>query len=150
MRVGEVCNREVVIADRADSVLEAAKLMRRHHVGDLVAVEEQAGRRIPVGILTDRDLVVEVLAREVDPNAVCVGDAMSGELLTAVEAEDFMETVKRMRQAGVRRMPVVDAEGGLVGILAVDDVLELIAEELTDLVGIVAREQRAERTRRPA
>lgn len=149
MRVGEVCNREVIIANRGDSVLEAAKLMRRHHVGNLIAVEEREGLRRPVGILTDRDLVVEILAREVDVNAVAVGDAMSADLLTAVEDEDFMETVKRMRAAGVRRAPVVDRQGALIGILAVDDVLELVTEELADLVAIIAREQRTERERRP-
>lgn len=150
MRVGEVCNREVIVANREESVLAAAKLMRDNHVGDLVVVESQAQRRAPVGIITDRDLVVEILAKEVDPNAVIIGEAMSEELVTAAEDEEFMAVVKRMRQRGVRRVPVVDAQGGLVGLLAVDDVLDLIAEELADLVGIIVREQRYERERRPA
>ena len=123
MRVGEVCNREVIVANREESVL-AAKLMRDNHVGDLVVVESQAQRRAPVGIITDRDLVVEILAKEVDPNAVIIGEAMSEELVTAAEDEEFMAVVKRMRQHGVRRVPVVDAQGGLVGLLAVDDVLD--------------------------
>lgn len=150
MRVGEVCNREVIVANREESVLAAAKLMRDNHVGDLVVVESQAQRMAPVGIITDRDLVVEILAKEVDPDAVTIGEAMSEELVTAAEDEEFMAVVKRMRRRGVRRMPVVDAQGGLVGLLAVDDVLDLIAEELADLVGIIVREQRYERERRPA
>ncbi len=62
MAVGEICNREVVIAEKTLSVVDAAQLMRTHHVGDLVVVEERAGRRLPVGIVTDRDIVVEVVA----------------------------------------------------------------------------------------
>src|SRR4030065_513698 len=86
--------------------------LRTHHVGDLVVVEEKAGQRIPVGILTDRDLVIEILAKDVDMNAVTVGDVMSGELLTARASDGLYETLQRMRAKGVRRVPVVNAGGG--------------------------------------
>lgn len=150
MNVGEVCNREVVFAHAQDSVLNAAQLMREHHVGDVVLVEERQGRRVPVGILTDRDIAVEIVAEEVDPATLTLADAVISPLQTVTEAEGVMETVKRMRDAGVRRMPVVDAEGALVGILAADDVLELMAEGVSDLVALVAREQRRERRTRTA
>src|SRR3970282_2174334 len=85
MSIGEICNRETVFTTKESSIRQAAQLMREQHVGDLVVVEEKAGRRTPLGILTDRDLVIEILAKDVDMNTVTVGDVMSNELLTARE-----------------------------------------------------------------
>ena len=148
MSVGAVCNREVVITDRESSILEVTKLMRRHHVGDVVITEDRDGERVPVGIVTDRDIVVELLAEEVDLNAVDIGDVMSFELLIAREDDDILETIKRMQGKGVRRMPVVNQRGGLVGLLAMDDLVELIAEQLSDLVKLINTEQSRERNLR--
>lgn len=148
MLVGEVCNREVVIMSHEESILEAAKPMRDQHVGDVVIVEENESGRIPVGILSDRDLVIEVLAKEVPLDAVTVGDIMSDWLLIAKEEDEILDTVKRMRKRGVRRVPVVSATGTLVGILVVDNLIDLIAEQLSDLVGLVTTELRHERETR--
>ncbi|MEK6551583.1 MAG: CBS domain-containing protein [Pseudomonadota bacterium] len=149
MLVGTACNREVVVVERNASVSQAARLMRDFHVGDLVVVETQDGRRRPVGILTDRDIVVGVLARDVDAASVAVQDVMGGELITATEDESLPDVVKRMRAAGVRRLPVVDREGTLVGILTVDDLLDLLSETLNDLTRLVTRELTREQRRRP-
>ncbi len=127
MSVGEICNREVVIIRAGESVPEAARLMREYHVGDLVVVSEERGRRIPVGILSD---------------------LMSTDLVTAREADSAFDTIKRMRKHGVRRLPVLDEAGALVGILAVDDLIDLVAEQLDDLVALVGNELRHERERR--
>lgn len=148
MNVGEICNREVIIADRNDSVLDAARLMREHHVGDVVVVDARDGQRVPVGILTDRDIVLELVAKSVDVQRVTVADAMSGELLTASEADDVGDLIARMQGKGVRRVPVVNAKGGLVGIVAVDDLMDLLAEELSQLAGLVQREGRHEQRHR--
>ncbi len=144
MPIGEICNREVVVAFPKESAAEAAKLMRQYHVGDLVIVEEGKDRRVPVGIVTDRDLVVEVMAKELDPAKFTVGDLMTRELLTAREQDGIYETIQRMRVHGVRRVPVVDAGGGLVGIVSIDDLFSLLAEEMGDLVRVTAREQAVE------
>lgn len=141
MKIGEICNREVVFIRRAESALEAAKLMRQHHVGDLVVVEERGASNVPVGIITDRDLVVQVLAREVDPESVTAGDlALPDALVTGPAEEDMQQALDRMRSRGIRRLPVVDETGALVGILAMDDVLELLSEQVDDLVPLIARE----------
>jgi CBS domain-containing protein len=147
MLVGDVCNRDVVISDRNDLILDAAKLMRHHHVGDVVVVEERGGRYFPIGILTDRDLVVEVLASDVTPETLLVGDVMSFELVSAKEDESVLDAIKRMRDKGVRRMPVVSADGALKGIITMDDLLDLIAEQLADLVAMVGRGKRRESDR---
>ncbi len=148
MDVGEICTRDVVITTRDTTVVEAARLMREYHVGDLVVVDESSGRRVPVGIVTDRDIVVGVVALGLDPAVLTVGDIMGGELATAAEQDDVYETLQVMRARGVRRVPVVGADGTLAGILALDDVLEILAEELDAAVKVVAREQANETQRR--
>lgn len=144
MAVGEICNREVVIAKKTLPVVDAAQLMRQHHVGDLVVVEEKNGRRHPVGIVTDRDIVVEVVAAGVNPDALKVGDIMGPEVATVRESEGLFEALRYMRDKGVRRMPVVDRDGGLVGILTLDDLLSLLAEEMTELAKLVSHERQRE------
>ena len=144
MAVGEICNREVVVTGRSETVVEAAQLMRRHHVGDLVVVEERGGAKIPVGIVTDRDVVVEVVAAGVNPEALKVGDIMGPEVATVRESEGLFEALRYMRDKGVRRMPVVDGAGVLVGILTVDDVMGLLAEEMTELAKLVSHERQRE------
>jgi CBS domain-containing protein len=148
MNVGQVCNREVIVVDRDTSVLKACQLMRQFHVGALLVADERGGQRYPVGIITDRDIVVELLAEEIQLDRVSIGDVMSFELLTAEETDDLLVTIKRMRYKGVRRAPIVSNEGVLIGLLAVDDVIELLAEQLTDLVTLIANEQSRERMQR--
>jgi CBS domain-containing protein len=144
MTVGHFCNREVVICGRESTIVEVAQLMRQHHVGDLVIVEDREDVTVPVGIITDRDLVVELIADEVDLDAVTVGDVMSYELVTARTDDSIWETLKRMRGQGVRRIPVVNDQGGLEGILALDDILELLAEELSMLAKVPVCAQKKE------
>jgi CBS domain-containing protein len=144
MPISEICNREVVIVQRHNTILEAAQLMRQHHVGDVVVVEERGGVRVPVGIVTDRDLVVEIMAPAIDQTVITVGDIMVTELATVKENASLSETIEYMRAKGVRRVPVVDRGGGLVGILTLDDLLELLAEELLALAKLVRHEQKKE------
>lgn len=144
MPISEICNREVVIVQRHNTILEAAQLMRQHHVGDVVVVEERGGVRVPVGIVTDRDLVVEIMAPAIDQTVTTVGDIMVTELATVRENAGVSETIEYMRAKGVRRVPVVNDSGGLVGILTLDDLLELLAEELLALAKLVKHEQKKE------
>jgi CBS domain-containing protein len=144
MAIGEVCNRAVVIVQRETPVIEAAQLMRHHHVGDVVVVEPGAGLPSPVGILTDRDIVIEVVAAQIAPDTLCVGDLIAGGVATVRETEGVFETMRYMRDQGVRRLPVVDAAGGLVGIVTLDDLLELLAEEMGELSRLVSHERARE------
>ncbi len=149
MRAGEICNREVVVIDSGSSIVEAAKVMREYHVGDLVVVNEKYGKQSPIGILTDRDITIEIVAKGIDPEIVSVGDAMSFDLVTADENDDFMHVIEMMRDRGVRRVPVVDADQTLLGILAVDDVLDLVSEIFIDIAHLVDRQNRRETQTRP-
>jgi CBS domain-containing protein len=149
MSIGEFCNRDVVITQKDSSVQAAAQLMRTHHVGDLVVVEERDDRRVPIGILTDRDIVIEVIAEKVDIEAVAIEDVMSFDLITVQEDDDIFDTIELMRTKGIRRVPIVDSQGGLVGILAVDDLIDVVAEMLWDVAGLIVQEQKRERRARP-
>ncbi len=148
MPIGEICNRDVVIVKSSDTIQEAAKLMRQHHVGDVVVIEERGGVRVPVGIVTDRDLVVEILATELDPGVITVGDIMERELVTVKESTGIFEAIQYMRSKAVRRLPIVDESGALLGILSLDDLLELLSEELLGIAKLVKHQQRKEATRR--
>lgn len=144
MPISEICNREVIVMQRDSTTLEAAKLMRQHHVGDVVVVEDRGGVRVPVGVVTDRDLVVEIMAPELDQTVITVGDIMAHNLVTVKGNTGVFEAIQYMRAKGVRRLPVVDESGGLVGILTLDDLLELLAEELLALAKLVKHEQKKE------
>ncbi len=148
MPIGEICNREVVIVRREDSIQDAARLMRDFHVGGVVVVEGQEGQVKPVGILTDRDLAVELTAKDVPLDRVCVEDVMSSDLVLASENRGIWDTIRCMRTRGVRRVVVVDDKGYLVGILSVNDLLELLSGELSDLAKLALQEQDREKEMR--
>ncbi len=139
MSIGEICTREVVAVPASTSIEAAAELMRRHHVGDLVVVEERGGKQIPLGIVTDRDIVVEVVAVGLDPKVLSVGEIMAQELVTGAEDDGILDTLQIMRAKGVRRLPILAEDGSLLGIVTVDDLIEVFAEELTDLARVISR-----------
>lgn len=142
MQIGTVCTREVVHCNRDTTAREMAQLMRRRHVGDLLVAELRDGRLTPVGIVTDRDLVVEVMATGVSADTTTAADLMISSLVSVQESDAVDEAIERMAVAGVRRLPVVDAHGALVGVLSVDDVLTVLAKQLGD-IGRIARRQRS-------
>ncbi len=144
MHVKDICTRHVVTVPGSSSAQAVAELMRTLHVGDLVVVDEHAAGRVPLGIVTDRDLVLEVMAEEVDPNSVTAADIMSADLQVVTETDSVPAAAAAMANAGVRRMPVVDGNGLLVGILALDDILDLVAVTAADLARLVRRERLAE------
>ncbi|MEQ1774873.1 MAG: CBS domain-containing protein [Burkholderiales bacterium] len=148
MAIGDICNREVVYVNRDVTIHAACKLMRHYHVGSLVVVDEADGKRVPVGILTDRDIVVEIDAMDLDSKVITAGDIMSQELVTVPESRGVLETIEVMRFRGVRRLPIVDSDSRLIGIVTIDDLLEVLAEELTGIARIVAREQSHEQQAR--
>lgn len=148
MPIGEFCNREVVVADRGTSVAEAARLMREYHVGCLVVLDSLEGPRRPVGLVTDRDIVVEVVAKGVAPENVALGEIITGKASAIRVTDGVYDTLHYMREHGFRRMPVVNELGELAGIVSMDDFLGLLAEEMTELARLIAREQGRESAQR--
>ena len=150
MKTGAICQHPVVTIGSSDDVVKAARLMREKHVGYLVVVkmDNVLGLVRPVGVLSDRDIVVTVVARGVDPATLRVGDIMSARPITAREDESVEEALGKMRQFGFRRLPVVTDHDELVGVLATDDVLKALAAETQDLATTIHRERQIEGMRR--
>lgn len=143
MNVGDICNRNVIAAPADTSIAEAAGLMRRHHVGD-VLVLDRAADHVAIGIVTDRDIVVEVVAAGLDPAALTLRDIIVSPLLTTQETETCEDTVRLMALHGVRRMPVVDGEDQLVGVVTLDDLLPHFSAPLAQLSVLAARSRHKE------
>jgi len=141
MRIADLCTRAVVTCRRETSALELAQLMRDRHVGDVIVVDVDAGGSTPVGIVTDRDMIVRIMAKDVDPKLVRAGDLITEELVTAVGREGVYDGIWHMRSKGVRRLPVVDDHNHLLGVLTADDVTRFLAEELTELVNAVPHQR---------
>ena len=150
MRVLELLNHDVAVTHRSERLVDAIARMRERHVGALVVVEDAKTSCKPVGMLTDRDVVVSVLARDVSHLATLdVGDVMSRDLVTATADEDVAQLLRRMRNFGVRRVPVVDARGALEGIVTLDDVLSGLAAELAEAATLGLHQRDREPVRRP-
>jgi CBS domain-containing protein len=151
MNTGKLCQASAVTVERADELVKAAQLMREKHIGYLVVVATDAadGLRRPVGVLTDRDIVVTVLARETDPRTLRVGDIMTQPAVSALDSDPIEKSVREMRRMGVRRLPVVGKRGELLGVLSLDDVIEALSSELQNVAGSVHNERVIEGTLRP-
>jgi CBS domain-containing protein len=144
MPIGEICVREVVVAPKETTVQDAAHMMRQHHVGNVLIVDRANGDGAPVGIVTDRDITISVVATKLDPSVFTLGDLVTEKLVAAQEDQGIFETIQQMRLKGIRRMPVVTREGKLVGIVSIDDVIQLLAEEMSELSKLISHEQARE------
>jgi CBS domain-containing protein len=151
MNIGGLCHRNPITVRRGDELNKAAQLMRAHHIGYLIVIEADAvdGRQRPVGVLTDRDIVITVVARETDPCSLRAGDIMTPQPVTVCEADSVEKTLREMRRIGVRRVPVVGLHGELVGIVSLDDVLDFLAGQLQNLAASIRNERLIEGTLRP-
>lgn len=149
MKLKDICILDVACCTRETSILAAARMMRQQHTGDLIVIDDLDEDRIPVGIITDRDIVIEVLGQGQDPATIAVADVMTTQLVIAAGSEEVSQAIERMRTHGVRRVPVVDDSGCVIGVVTLDDMLKLHAEQAVALLEIITKEQAREgRSRR--
>lgn len=148
LTAGEICKRQVTVAYRKTSLVAAAQLTREDHVGSVVVVEDENGSRQVCGLITDWDIVMAVVATGLDPEPLLLEDIMSEQVVTAFETDSLLDLMNNMRDEGVRRMPVVDIDNELMGIVTMDDVLKILAHEMNALVGSVQTGIRQERMHR--
>lgn len=144
MPIGDCCKLDVICCDANASVAEVAGLMREHHVGDVIVVGMQTEARVPIGIVTDRDIVVEAVAPQVDLNMLTAGDIMNSPLMTVSEGAGFFETLQLMRSLKIRRLPVVREDGTLYGIITADDIVSLLSVELSMISRAIAKQPAVE------
>jgi CBS domain-containing protein len=151
MNIAAICGRNVVTIRAFEEVTAAARLMREKHIGYLVVVEPEiagAGSR-PIGVLTDRDIVVTVVAKDTDPRTLRVGDVMTENPVVVRDSDSLELALQHMRRIGTRRMPVVGSRGELVGVLSLDDVIDSLSSELQNVAGSLRNERRIETALRP-
>ena len=137
MQIGDICSREVYIVRPDEPLAVAVREMNNRHIGAVIVVESRGEAIRPVGIATDRDVVNGQIDRSADLFCLTVGDVMTKHPLTLLETSDVTEGIERLRARGVRRAPVVNEVGDLVGIVTFDDLLPVLAEELTALARLV-------------
>lgn len=151
MEIASLCHRNVITVREDEGLVAAAEIMRSRHVGYLVVVRPGSMdvAAEPCGVLTDRDIVIKVVARQADPRTLTVGDVMTRQPVVVPDSESVEYALGEMRRTGVRRLPVTGAHGQLVGILSVDDVVESLADALGAVAGTIRHEQRIESAMRP-
>jgi CBS-domain-containing membrane protein len=142
--VRDLAAHEVVTVTPSTTLVECAQIMRAQHVGSVVVIDDLGQRDNPRGIVTDRDIVIEAVAVGLDPAALTAGDVMAAPLATVRDSDDILDALARMREHGVRRLPVLDDAGHLSGIVAVDNLLEALAEQLDAVVRVLKAEQTRE------
>ena len=130
MSIAAICQPEVITINAGASLRDAASLMRAHHIGALVVTVDAAGHEQVVGVITDRDLAIEILARDLNPTDVKVGELASRHLASVPDTAGIAEAVAVMREAGVRRLLVTGTDGQLAGFVAADDLLGALAGQL--------------------
>jgi CBS domain-containing protein len=150
VNVGQICQRKVVTIGASEGLVTAARLMREMHIGYLIVIEPTAqGERTPVGVLTDRDIVVAVVAQDADPRVLTVGDVMTRNPKTVLLDDCLTDALAQMQSIGVRRLPVLGPHAQLAGVLSLDDILKTMAEEFGAAAAAIGRERSREATLRP-
>jgi CBS domain-containing protein len=151
MNVSDICKRNVVTIHPKQTLVAAIELMREKHIGYLIVTDSQTSNnpQTPVGVLTDRDIVVGVLARGADVRGLSVDEVMTRKPVVVHDNDAVRSALKEMRRIGARRLPVVDSNGQLAGVLALDDIFASIAEFIADAAEAVQQEQRLESALRP-
>ncbi len=148
MTVGSICTRRIITVEVSVDIAAAAEVMRENKIGYLIVTNKANGNRTPVGVITDRDIVVKILAKDVNPHALTAGDVMTREPLVAREDDGISETLHRMRVLGVRRVPVVNARGQIAGVLSIDDAIDHLVSQLADVAGAARNQPRVKKRSR--
>ena len=149
LKIRDVAVHEPVTARPTESIGACARRMHDEHVGCLVVVEDNDGDAFPVGVLTDRDIAIEVVAFGLDAASITAGDVMSERPAVVEEDDDLLDALAHMRERGVRRLPVVRPDGALSGMLALDNLLEALGEEIDGVLGVMRAQRTKELRTRP-
>ena len=145
MTVGNYCERELALLTRDASLQDAAMMMRHYQVGEVIVVDKLDGKNIPVGAVTDRDFVIKIMALDVDVDQISVGHIMSVELITVGEYYSLSDALDVMQQHGVRRLPVVDSNGILSGLIDMEIILKILCQDLGKMLALINTERNIEK-----
>ena len=149
-KLSMMCKFPVQTATRETTIAEAAQLMREGHAGALVVVDDGAKARKPIGIVTDRDIVVAIVALDLDPKIFLLDDLLNRPLVVGKGDQSIREGLAIMNAKGIRRLPVVNKAGALIGIVALDDLIGEMARDMKQVANVIEREITKELELRPA
>ena len=148
MDLEKIGKKKVVTILEQEGVGDAARLMRENHVGDIIVVEEHNHKMIPIGMVTDRDIVMATLAVGASPDPFTVGDVMTTNLVTVRENETLNHVIDLMKVHGIKRLPIIGKNQELLGIIAVEDIMSFLSSELSALSEVSQRQKEVEFQRR--
>lgn len=140
----QLCEKDVVCLKSSDTIFDAAERMCADHVGNVVIVDEKNGKKIPVGMLTDRDIVINSIAKKLKPESVKISDIMSKKVVTATDDIEISELIQLITTEGVSRLPIVDSSGALIGILSSKRLFQYMAQGLCLLSSLSIQQQKRE------
>ncbi len=135
MKLRDIMNTEVVAVRKDVTIKKAAKLLREKEVGSVIVTDE---KDMPVGIVTDRDIVKQVLAMDKDPGKIAVEEIMSAPVITADENDEIFYAVRILSESNIRRLPIVNNHGYLRGIVSIDDIIVILISEFSNLGLVLA------------
>jgi len=147
METSKLISKKVITVKKNESVQDAAKLMRKHHIGDVVVLDPKSNA--PIGMLTDRDIVLATIALNIPYEGLSVGDIMTEKLVTVGQNADIHEIIRLMKAHGVKRIPVVGAKKNLLGIISRDNVMKYLGDEFSSIGDTYQRQRSKEKERRP-
>jgi CBS domain-containing protein len=142
--IKSICKIDVVTVEKGATLSAVSQLMHKKHVGSVIVTEAFNGKMLPCGIITDRDIAL-VLGSAPKPQEVRVENIMQSQPITAEVGDGILEVVVKMKDNGIKRLPVVDSDGSLFGIVCADDLTCLLAEELSSLAKISLSQIRREK-----
>ena len=143
-----VSKEQLISVETGSTLTEAAQLMRKNHVGNIVVVDQKSGKKKPVGIITDRDIALEIFAQDKDPKTMKAEDIMTRSLATATLNEDLFSMIAKMKENGVNRLPVLSESGDLVGIVTSKKLLQCLVQGLQDLSAVSSQQHKKEKDTR--
>ena len=146
MKTSQLCRKPAVTAAANMSLIEVSRLMRKEHVGSVVILDAPAAK--PIGIVTDRDIVMEVVAPGLDAKSLTAGDIMTTSPAVARDDDDILWVLKIMRDRGVRRLPVLGEGDRLTGVISFDDLMQHVSSTLSDIAQVIGTERSVESWRR--
>ena len=140
----QLCEKDVICLKPSDTVFDAAERMCADHVGNVVIVDDKNSRKIPVGMLTDRDIVINSIAKKLNPESIKISDIMSKKVVTASEDIEISDLIQLITTEGVSRLPIVDSSGALIGILSSKRLFQYMAQGLCLLSSLSIQQQKRE------
>jgi CBS domain-containing protein len=140
----QLYEKDVVCLKASNTVFDAAKEMLENHVGDVVVVEEKNGKTVPVGMVTDRDIVISSIAKKLNPESVLLSEIMANNIVTASEEANLSDLIKCIYDEGVSRLPIVDSSGTLKGVLSSKRLFQYLAQGLCELSSLSVQQQQRE------